>query len=113
MANMVQIEQVLLNLIMNSMDALNNTTNPDGKIIIQTNLLPDRTIETTVSDNGPGIDANIAETIFNAFKTNKTSGLGMGLAISRSIIESHGGKLWVDLQRGNGALFGFKLPIYE
>ena len=113
MANSIQIEQVLLNLLMNSIEALNNTTNTMGKIILQTQLLPDKTVETTISDNGPGIDSDIADKIFEAFKTSKSSGLGMGLAICRSIIEAHGGKLWVDLQQRNGALFGFNLPVLE
>ena len=111
MANSIQIEQVLLNLLLNSIEAINCTKNTMGKIIIETHLLPDNTLETSVSDNGPGVAADIADKIFDAFKTSKSSGLGMGLAISRSIIEAHGGKLWVDLQQSNGALFGFKLPV--
>jgi PAS domain S-box-containing protein len=111
--NKIQIEQVLLNLLMNSIEALDNTKKTMGKIIIQTHLLPDNTVEITVSDNGPGIDRDIADKIFDAFETNKSTGLGMGLAISRSIIEKHGGKLWTDLQQRNGALFGFNLPVSE
>jgi two-component system sensor kinase FixL len=111
--NKIQIEQVLLNLLMNSIEALDNTKKTMGKIIIQTHLLPDNTVEITVSDNGPGIDRDITDKIFDAFETNKSTGLGMGLAISRSIIEKHGGKLWTDLQQRNGALFGFNLPVSE
>jgi two-component system sensor kinase FixL len=75
--------------------------------------LPDETIETTVTDSGPGIDADMAGRMFNPFQTSRSSGMGMGLTISRSIIEAHGGKLWADVQRSNGALFGFNLPVCE
>ena len=70
-------------------------------------------IETTVTDNGPGIDADMVEKMFNPFQTSKSSGMGMGLSISRSIVEENGGKLWADVQRANGALFGFNLPVCE
>jgi two-component system sensor kinase FixL len=75
--------------------------------------LPNETIETTVTDNGPGIDADMAGRMFSPFQTSKSSGMGMGLSISRSIVEAHGGKLWADVQRRYGALFGFNLPVSE
>jgi len=80
---------------------------------VHTRLLPNEAIETTVTDNGPGIDADIAGRMFSPFQTGKSSGMGMGLSISRSIVEAHGGKLWADVQRPNGALFGFNLPLSE
>jgi len=113
MANKVQIEQVLVNLVLNSLDAIKSSGNTTGNIIVRTRQLPDETIETTVTDNGPGIDADMADRMFNPFQTSRSSGMGMGLTISRSIIEAHGGKLWADVQRGNGALFGFSLPVCE
>jgi len=113
MANKVQIEQVLVNLVLNSLDAIKSSGNTTGNIIVHTRQLPDETIETTVTDNGPGIDADMAGRMFNPFQTSRSSGMGMGLTISRSIIEAHGGKLWADVQRGNGALFGFSLPACE
>jgi C4-dicarboxylate-specific signal transduction histidine kinase len=109
-ANKVQIEQVLVNLVMNSLDAIKDSKNTMGNILIQTHLLPDKSIETTVTDNGPGIDANMAGTIFNPFQTSKPSGMGMGLSISRSILETHNGKLWADEHYRDGARFGFNLP---
>ena len=113
MANKVQIEQVLVNLVLNSLDAIKSSGNTTGNIIVHTRQLPDETIETTVTDNGPGIDADMAGRMFNPFQTSRSSGMGMGLTISRSIIEAHGGKLWADVQRGNGALFGFSLPVCQ
>jgi two-component system sensor kinase FixL len=110
MASKVQIEQVLVNLVMNSLEAINGSKNTTGHIVIQAHLLPDDTIETTVTDNGPGIDADMAGTVFNPFHTSKPFGMGMGLSISRSIIENHDGKLWADEQYRDGARFGFNLP---
>jgi PAS domain S-box-containing protein len=113
MANKVQVEQVLVNLVMNSLEAIKGSGETAGNIIVQTRLLPDETIETTVTDNGPGIDTDMASRMFNPFQTSKSSGMGMGLTISRSIVEEYGGKLWADLEHRNGALFGFKLPVNE
>ena len=113
MANKVQIEQVLVNLVLNSLESIKGSGNTTGNIIVRTRQLPNETIETTVTDNGPGINADMAERMFNPFQTNRSSGMGMGLAISRSIIEAHGGKLWADVQRTNGAQLGFNLPVCE
>jgi len=113
MANKVQLEQVLVNLALNSLEAIRGSGKTTGNIIVQTRLLPNEAIETTVTDNGPGIDADMAGRMFNPFQTSKSSGMGMGLSISRSIIEAHGGTLWADIQRRNGALFGFNLPACE
>ena len=113
MANKVQVEQVLVNLLLNSLEAINESEGKAGNIIVQTRLLPDEAIETTVTDNGSGIDTDIADRMFDPFQTSKSSGMGMGLSISRSIVEAHGGKLWADVQRPNGALFGFNLPLSE
>jgi PAS domain S-box-containing protein len=111
MANKVQVEQVLVNLVMNSLEAIRGSGKTRGNIIVQTRLLPNETIETTVTDNGPGIDVDMADRMFNPFQTSKSQGMGMGLSISRSIVEEYGGKLWADVQRENGALFGFNLPV--
>jgi PAS domain S-box-containing protein len=111
MANKIQVEQVLVNLVLNSLQAINCLEKATGNIIVQTRLLPNEMIETTVTDNGPGINADMAGRMFDPFQTSKPSGMGMGLSISRSIVEEHGGKLWADVQRGDGALFGFNFPI--
>jgi two-component system sensor kinase FixL len=83
----------------------------DGQVVIRTCLLVNGMSEVLVTDNGPGIDASIANRIFDQFQTTKKTGMGVGLSISRTIIESHGGKLWVDGDCQSGALFGFMLPV--
>ena len=110
LANKVQIEQVLINLVRNSLEAITIGEITAGKIVLQTRLLPNDSIEVTVTDNGPGINADMVDKLFHPFHSNKASGMGMGLSISRSIIEAHGGKLWADPRRPNGAVFGFHLP---
>jgi len=113
MANKVQIEQVLVNLVRNSVEAIQSSKIYSGKVSLKTHLLKDESIEVTVSDNGPGIDAGMIGRLFNPFQTSKEAGMGMGLSISRSIIEDHGGSIWADEQRRNGALFAFTLSVCE
>jgi PAS domain S-box-containing protein len=113
MANKVQIEQVIVNLLMNSIEAIQSAQSNDGKVILETHVSDGEFIEVTVADNGPGINVDIMGKMFDPFQTSKASGMGMGLTISRSIIEEHGGRLWADEQRRNGALFGFSLSVYE
>ena len=110
LADRIQIEQVLVNLFRNSIEAIRGAHMSAGEVIIASRLLPDNSIEVTVSDNGPGIDQAISERLFAPYQTSKASGMGMGLSISRSIIEDHNGKLWVDTSHKGGALFGFTLP---
>lgn len=107
----IQVEQVLINMVRNSLEAIENANTSGGHIILQSRILPNNSIEVTVSDNGPGVNPEILEDIFNPFQTSKKTGMGIGLSLSRSIIEMHGGKLWVDRNCQNGALFGFELPI--
>ena len=109
----VQIEQVLLNLVRNSLEAILNSDVKDGRVLLKTRLQSDGLIEVTVSDNGPGVDESMVDTLFNPFQTSKGTGMGMGLSISRSIIEAHGGKLWVAKVPDDGAVFGFNLPMAE
>jgi len=99
--------------VQNSLEALEQAEIADGRVVIQTRLLANNMIEVSVSDNGPGIDAAMTDIIFNQFQTSKVKGMGIGLSLSRSIIEAHGGKLWVDKEHQNGALFVFKLPATE
>jgi PAS domain S-box-containing protein len=113
MANKVQIEQVLVNLIMNSVEAIQSARANGGKVILTTRMMKDKSIEVTVTDDGPGIDADIIGSMFDPFRTTKPSGMGMGLSISRSIIEAHGGTIWADTQRHSGARLGFSLPVCE
>jgi PAS domain S-box-containing protein len=111
MANKVQIEQVLVNMVINSVEAIQGARTTGGKVVLRTCLLEDGSVEVTVTDDGPGINAGMFEKMFNSFQTSKASGMGMGLSISRSIIEAHGGKIWADRQRRDGAVFGFSLPV--
>ena len=113
MANKVQIEQVLVNMVMNSVEAIQGARTTGGEIVLRTCLLEGGAVEVTVTDDGPGIDSGMFENLFNSFQTSKASGMGMGLSISRSIIEAHGGKIWADRKRHNGAVFGFSLPLCE
>ena len=91
MANKMQIEQVLINLIRNGVEAIQTIRTDGGKVTLKTRLSKDESVEVTVTDNGPGINADMIGRMFNPFQTSKVSGMGMGLSISRSIIEAHGG----------------------
>jgi PAS domain S-box-containing protein len=105
-ADRVQLQQVLMNLMVNGMEAMGET---GGELVIRTQRADDG-LEVSVSDTGPGIPAGQIEHIFNAFVSTKASGTGMGLAISRTIVESHGGRLWAESNPQAGATFHFTLP---
>jgi PAS domain S-box-containing protein len=109
MGDRVQLQQLLMNLIMNSIDAMKGV---DGtrELTIQSQRGEDGQVLISVSDTGVGLPPQKAEQIFDAFFTTKTHGTGMGLRISRSIVESHGGRLWADLNSPRGARFAFTLP---
>jgi len=109
-ASKIQIEQVVINLLQNSLEAIRDGNIPIGKVTINSRLLTNDMIEVTDADNGPGIEASIADGIFHQCRTSKKTGMGIGLSLSRTIIEADGGKLWVDKTYQNGALFGFVLP---
>ena len=110
LAGKVQIEQVLINLIRNSIEAIRQAGISGGQVDIVTRPAAAGSIEVTVADNGPGIDPTVAGSLFEPYQTSKKDGMGMGLSISRSIIEAHHGKLWNDEQRQQGALFGMSIP---
>jgi signal transduction histidine kinase/sugar lactone lactonase YvrE len=105
----VQLQQVLMNLMMNSIDAMKDV---DGRreLIIQSQLTEDGQVLMSVSDTGVGLPPQLADNIFNAFFTTKPEGTGMGLRISRSIVESHGGRLWAADNSSQGASFHLSLP---
>lgn len=104
----VQIQQVLLNLIRNAIEAMESSPRPE--LSIATRPLEDDALEIQVADNGPGIAPEIAEQLFQPFVTTKRYGMGVGLSISRSIVESHGGRIVVEPKRGGGTVFRFTLP---
>ena len=109
----VQIQQVLLNLILNGMDALHGTRLEDRRVDVTARLDGAQLIEITVGDVGHGIPADKLARIFDPFFTTKPNGLGIGLAVSRRIVEAHSGRLWAENRNGGGAAFRFTLPIAE
>ena len=110
-ADCVQLQQVILNLLMNAIDAMDSTAAAERNLRIETTLDDQDFITVTVQDSGEGISPQIVERIFDAFFTTRSQGMGMGLAICRSIIEGHGGRLWVDSPAQGGTAFYFSLPI--
>lgn len=110
-ADRVQLQQVVLNLIVNGMDAMGNTDVRSRELLIRSQMDGSSQILIQVEDSGEGLPADFETKIFNPFYTTKTQGIGMGLSISRSIIESHGGRLWAQPRPGGGAIFEFTIPI--
>ena len=110
MADRVGIQQVLMNLTLNAVEAINEKGIP-GRLTIATRQDENRQIIVSVTDTGVGLPPEHEEQIFNTFFTSKPQGIGMGLPISRSIIESHGGRLWAASNSGPGATFHFALPL--
>jgi signal transduction histidine kinase len=100
----VQLQQVLMNLMLNGIEAMKDT---GGVVTVKSQLGEDGQIEISVNDTGPGPPLGRTDQIFDAFFTTKAQGSGMGLAISKSIVESHGGRLWATSHDGRGATFHF------
>jgi signal transduction histidine kinase len=109
MGDRVQLQQVLMNLLLNSIDAMKDV-DTTRELIINSQPARNEQVLVSVSDTGVGLPPQQAEQIFNAFFTTKPHGTGMGLRISRSIIESHGGHLWAANNSPRGASFCFTLP---
>jgi C4-dicarboxylate-specific signal transduction histidine kinase len=109
--NQVQLQQVMVNLAQNAMEAMGSSTIRSRALWVRTALHSADAIGVTVEDSGPGIDPQKIDSIFEPFVTTKTSGTGLGLAISRMIIERHGGKISAMSDGKNGTRFQFVLPI--
>ncbi len=109
----IMIEQVLLNLVKNGIEAMSDVPVERRQLTLQARLVDDRMLQVTVSDHGHGLAAEDAEKIFAPFYTTKPEGMGIGLAICRSIIEFHQGRLWVTPRREGGTEFHFTVPIEE
>jgi len=107
----VQLQQVLLNLVLNAMDALRSEGGPNRTVAVTARQEGPGTLEISVADTGTGIPAGQVERVFDPFFTTKTTGIGMGLSISRSIVETHGGRLWAENNAQRGATFRFTLPV--
>jgi two-component system sensor kinase FixL len=103
----VQIQQVLLNLVRNALEAMEDRG--AGSLVISAHVAGEL-IEFGVADNGPGLPDDIRARLFEPFLTTKTNGMGVGLSICRTIVESHGGKVWADDNPGGGTVFRFTLP---
>jgi PAS domain S-box-containing protein len=112
-ADRVQLQQVVLNLILNAVEALGSIEEGVRELSITTKQHEAAGVLVTVHDSGPGIDPEHLDRVFDAFYTTKSSGVGMGLSICRSIIDAHGGRLWADVNTPRGAVFRFTLPGAE
>ena len=106
----VQLQQVVLNLILNAVEAMGSVQERPRELLISTGKTQAIGILVAVRDSGPGIDPEHVERVFEAFYTTKSSGVGMGLSICRSIVEAHGGRLWAEANEPRGAVFQFTLP---
>jgi len=108
----VELQQVLMNLIVNALEAVSGVSESERQVLISTEKADRGLVLVSVSDSGPGFSPENAERAFTPFFTTKTTGLGMGLSICRSIIDAHGGQLWICANRPRGAVVQFTVPIY-
>ena len=109
----IQLQQVILNLIMNAVEAMSEVGEERRELLITTSKAESGSVLVAVSDSGPGLPQANPEGIFDAFYTTKASGLGMGLSICRSIVQTHGGRVWATPNEPRGAIFCVMLPIEE
>ncbi len=109
LADRVQVQQVLLNLVRNAIEAMRDSERRE--LVLSTHLAADSMVEIAVADTGPGIAAEVAAQLFRPFVTTKRTGMGVGLSISRTIIDAHGGRIWCEPNPGGGTVFRFTLPM--
>ena len=110
-ADRIQLQQALVNLAMNGIDAMRDCDHGKRRLSISTALVDDSSIEVSVADTGTGIPPEKLNTIFDTFYTTKNHGTGLGLAITRTIVQTFGGKVWAENRPGGGARFRFILPL--
>jgi len=110
LADRVQLQQVIINLLMNAIESMASVDDRLRELVISSRADDGDQVVVTVQDAGVGIDPSKADQLFNAFFTTKPGGMGMGLSISRSIIEAHGGRFWATANASRGATFHFVLP---
>lgn len=108
--NAIEIQQVLVNIILNSLDAMRDMPGERSDIFFSLSVVDGDKIDCRIRDTGPGIPEDIYDKLFTPYCTSKSDGLGLGLAMSRNIVESHGGKVWAEKTQGRGAAFRFTLP---
>jgi two-component system sensor kinase FixL len=107
LADKVQIQQVLLNLLRNAIESVGQGERRE--LTVSTKPSAGGMVEVSVADTGPGISPDVAQQLFQPFITTKPQGMGVGLSISRTIIEAHGGQIWTEPNPGGGAVFRFTL----
>lgn len=107
----VQVQQVLVNLVINACDSLAHIAAPERRLVVSTDLFGDDFALITVADNGPGVPSGMMNCIFEPFVTTKEQGMGLGLAVCRTIVLAHGGQLWADADVVHGARLCFTLPL--
>jgi signal transduction histidine kinase len=104
------LQQVILNLVLNSADAMQAAERP-RKLVVSSQRLGTGEVTMTVQDSGIGVDPAVFDKLFDPFFTTKADGMGLGLSVSRTIVESHGGRLWASMNDGPGATFHVALPV--
>ncbi len=110
-ADRIQLQQVMLNLMMNAIEAMSGAADGPRELLVRSGPNESQGVLVSVQDSGPGLDPKSVDHLFDAFYTTKPQGMGMGLAICRSLIEAHGGRLWAAANAPHGAVFQFTLPI--
>jgi two-component system sensor kinase FixL len=109
LADKVQVQQVLINLVRNAMDAMDETERKE--LTVSSSAGADGMVTLAVADTGTGIAPEAVERLFQPFMTTKPTGLGVGLSISRTIVEAHGGRIWAEPAQGGGTVFRFTIPL--
>ncbi len=110
--DIIQIQQVILNMVQNARDAMQDTPSQRCQVLVRIFVNQVGCVQVDISDTGVGMDAALKQRVFDAFVTTKgVQGMGIGLSLCRSIIEAHGGRLWVESEPGQGATFSFTLPL--
>jgi signal transduction histidine kinase len=111
--DVIHLQQVLLNLILNGLEALAESSESNRRLMVRTAYNGEGKVEVAVQDSGPGVSPDRLPRLFDSFFTTKTHGMGLGLSIVRSIVEAHGGRIWVENNPTGGACFRFTLPMNE
>jgi signal transduction histidine kinase len=111
LADRVQLQQVVLNLVVNAIEAMAPVTGRPRELVVRSEAHDEAHVGLIVQDTGVGVAADQLDQLFSAFFTTKPGGMGMGLSISRSIVEAHGGRLWATRNEPHGAVFALSLPI--